>query len=253
MESLSLLAKSPKGFPITVRTKPSVVYNDASAIYGASYSFEIPLGNGQLKQQYLKITANESSDRNGWDFLKTVKLVSERGTLQTMDFITAIARFGLINQTPTFHRMVDGFRGRNTPDDDRIMYVPLFWFFSDMPEDYLQSRGRLWVEVVNRDALGPGGEPVEKCEVELISYFRQLHSSVPSSVSSPIRSRGREGLAPSYDSFMEKTVLVPAGSKTARVDLTCPNEVFHIHFVGKVKGSNHYGSRFHPLPIRVGA
>ncbi|KAH9256952.1 hypothetical protein BASA81_004773 [Batrachochytrium salamandrivorans] len=65
--------------------------------YGAHYSFEVPSTRGQLKQQYLKLTSD--AGLTGWDFLKTVKLVSERGTLQTLDFVTVIARFALIYQT----------------------------------------------------------------------------------------------------------------------------------------------------------
>ncbi|KAH9259645.1 hypothetical protein BASA81_002067 [Batrachochytrium salamandrivorans] len=236
MESLALLIKAPGFAPKLIKSVYDTVYDDS--IYSGRYVFKVPPNNGRLVQQYVKATVDvgHGDKVKCYNLLKFVRLLSEERPLQTMDEMTITTRINLLADSSLYHRMLPGINGVWKGGNVYEYTIPLFWFFSDLPEDYLDSTScDFRVEIVTNptpQSMTSAGE-FHSVKYELFSYFKQVNSFGPKHIPKQITS--------SYDSFIEKPVPVSNGATSVRILLTCPSEVFNVIFsvVNKSNGLRH--------------
>ncbi|KAH9247046.1 hypothetical protein BASA81_015398 [Batrachochytrium salamandrivorans] len=226
MEALSLLEKPPRSAPKITRRPPSVTYDDS--IYSGKYAFELDDTQGGLVQNWIKAvvsTGGVSGDINtpqGLNLLSQIKLAGETGPIQTIDRVTLLARIDLIFGSNLYKKLERDIGGiGDYGSGDVTYYIPLFWFFSDLPGGYLdlKNKGKLWIEITtlsSKEAMGMELE-ITSMKFELYSYYKQFRSYVPKPISN------------TYDRFPEETIRVFSGTTSVRVLLKCPSEVFYLH------------------------
>lgn len=244
MESLSLLKpRVPKTAPKLVKT---IAEPGEGGVFGQLFRFPLDPSHGNLLQQYLRIKITADVDpltpapfifnaQLALDIFKTVRLVSSRGPIQSIDKTTLIGRMGLIYGTSLYNRIMKGIEGdADLLVDGQYLYLPLFWFFSDLTKDMLNltEYDQLWVEALtgkNGTDMGFGADViVSEISVDLFSRFAQTEVGE------------KIALSPSsYSSFTEDEVVVTLTEEftTIPILLRCPYEVFYMHIYAPVVDS----------------
>ncbi|KAH9259644.1 hypothetical protein BASA81_002066 [Batrachochytrium salamandrivorans] len=224
--------------PIVLRNSPKIIVTEPTTedegFFDATYTFDVPNDYNRLVQQFIKLVVATDQRIYGWNLLKSARLYSEKGNLQVLDDTTLISRFASLYKSGTYFRAIDGFTG-TTRDDERTIVVPLFWFFSDKPGDFLDmSRGeKLKLEITTNEEedMGFPGE-VGNSHFQLISCFTDYATTAP-----PEFGRNKHG----YNTFVEDNAGIYDKDESVDIVLRCPHQLCALHFLTRKEGRVGFG------------
>jgi len=216
----------------TLKTSKRVFTRDAHSptnYYGQKYVFEIPQNHNNLSQAFIKCTVNSAAAINsdlqqGIFMFKSISLKTRRGlTLMTQSDIYASARVDeydgtqigsyiepLIQLSPA----LDGATNLSA-----VVWVPLFMFFSEHSEAFLQTRQLepLQFECLmnsTKEAMHMDADP-DSISVEMYLFFQD--DKVQQDMSLP------KQLKCTYDVYDEIVYRIPdTGVTKHRMLIQCP-------------------------------
>lgn len=235
-----------------VKINPSVFYN-SNEIYNKSFSFDIPRTYNELSQLYIKcfLSTNEevavvSTTFFSTKIFKKIVIRTKQGiTLQTINptytYQRACALYGSSNWSFIENNMQPS--SLDFSDSEVYCVVPLFFFFSESVNSFLQTRMLESLELyceTNNDFTSMGMDiALTSARYELFACYHDTDTSSAIFDKSYTTKFGLfKTLKHTFDIFEEQNVVVATGSTSARLLLRCNYPIFAMHIELRANNSD---------------
>lgn len=217
-----------------------------NSIYGEINTIQVPKEFNNLAQLYIKVTLSTGlaavTIREAGEFAARIfSRITLRNKSQTeIQHITpeyTLKRIFEISGTPLYTKITSGI----SVDDvdftlgDVVVYVPLFFFFSENYINFLPNREleQLELEFITNESAASMGMSINLTSInyELFALYYDNKKMTNNNVDNDLYNKFKlpKYLVNSYNIFEENTVSVPANTSSARLLLRCPYPIFSLN------------------------
>jgi len=219
------------------------VVKTGSNIYSNTFSVDIPRSYDNLSQLYIKLTLSTGlaaitpASMLATKIFKKITLRTKRGTtIQKLTPEYIQARIGELEGTPLYTKIESSIDSSSLfSAGSVVVYVPLFFFFSENENVFLNTRKYEQLELemqFNDTSELMGMETVDLTSVTC-DFYGLFHDTNGSSYTNDMifTNKNPEQVKGSYDIFFEDNQTVSDSSTSTKFILRNPHPTFAMHII----------------------